>query len=414
MIGFKDKHVLLLQGQIGPYFRRLASQLRAQGATVTKLNFNGGDWLFCPGGINYRGRMENLPAAIEALVVEKKIDVIMLFGDCRPVHEHVHEIAHRHGVDMRVFEEGYVRPDFITCERSGVNGYSPIPRSAAFYRSLPELEDPKQDPIGKTYWHMAAWAVLYYTAAGLLRPLYPFYTHHRPLGVAEGFPWIRSAWRKAFYRFKERGLQEWLCSNKPKAFYLVPLQVHNDTQVTVHSKYESVDEFISETLVSFAKHAPDDTLLVFKHHPMDRAYRDYTRLIRAKVAALGISGRVFYIHDQHLPTLLGHAKGAVVINSTVGLSAIHQGVPTKVCGDALYDFAGLTYGGALDDFWSNTDKANVDTDLYRRFRNYLIRATQINGSFYKEFPRKKERHEHAQKDCGYPRYQVAAIHHHSA
>lgn len=44
---------------------------------------------------------------------------------------------------------------------------------------------------------------------------------------------------------------------------------------------------------------------------------------------------IFYIHDQHLPALLEHARGAMMINSTVGLSAIHHNTPLKVCGTAI-------------------------------------------------------------------------------
>jgi capsular polysaccharide export protein len=97
----------------------------------------------------------------------------------------------------------------------------------------------------------------------------------------------------------------------------------------------------------------------------------------------GIELRVRYIHDQHLPTLLMYAHGVVVINSTVGLSAIHHGAPTKVCGKALYDMPGLTYQGTLDEFWSDALYSKPDQRLYQRFRNYLVAETQLNGSFYK-------------------------------
>src|SRR5207253_3330067 len=41
----RGKRVLLLQGPVGPFFRRLAARLRAAGAEVHKVNFNGGDGL---------------------------------------------------------------------------------------------------------------------------------------------------------------------------------------------------------------------------------------------------------------------------------------------------------------------------------------------------------------------------------
>src|SRR5256885_12968535 len=50
------KRVLLLQGPVGPFFRRLATLLRAAGAEVHKVNFNGGDCLFFPtDALTWRG-----------------------------------------------------------------------------------------------------------------------------------------------------------------------------------------------------------------------------------------------------------------------------------------------------------------------------------------------------------------------
>ncbi len=386
LTGYQGKNVLLLQGPAGPYFRRLAKTLTDQGATVHKINFNGGDILFYPSGITYRGNLSDLPAFIEDQVSRLHIHTIMLFGDCRPVHERVHEICHRRNLDLRVFEEGYLRPNFVTCERYGVNGYSAVPRSPSYYRSRPYSPEPTVRPVGNAYWHMVRSTMLYYMASTLMNPLFPRYKHHRNLSLIEALPWLRGAWRKHFYRAKERQVQARLCGELAGRFFLVPLQVHNDTQVTVHSRYSNVGEFIQEVAESFARSAPANTLLVFKHHPMDRAYTDYTRLIRSLGDKLGIRERVMYIHDQHLPSLLDAARGAVVINSTVGLGAIHQAVPTKACGDALYDFDGLTFRGPLDEFWTNVDTAQVDMDLYARFRAHLIQHTQINDNLYKPLP----------------------------
>jgi capsular polysaccharide export protein len=117
---------------------------------------------------------------------------------------------------------------------------------------------------------------------------------------------------------------------------------------------------------------------------MDRGYHDYTRLINRLACAHGIQDRVRYIHDQHLPTLLTHARGVVVINSTVGLSALHHDRPLKVCGEAIYDMDGLTYQGGLDHFWNHAGETPVNRELFERFQTYLIEHTQLNGSFYKK------------------------------
>ena len=44
---------------------------------------------------------------------------------------------------------------------------------------------------------------------------------------------------------------------------------------------------------------------------------------------------------------------------------------------------GLTFSGSLKDFWSEAQSLEVNRELFRRFRSYLIEHTQLNGSFYK-------------------------------
>ncbi|MHB8843719.1 MAG: capsule biosynthesis protein [Nitrospirota bacterium] len=381
---YKGKRVLLLQGPMGPFFRRLAADLERAGAQTVKVDFNGGDWLFSSAGsVAFRGRTEAWPAFFEHLLIDRKIDMVLLFGDCRPMHREAHAIATRRGLEIGVFEEGYIRPDYITLERFGVNGYSLIPRMPAFYFRNPQVHVPSTLHVGRTFGSWAWWTILYYAASILARPLFPHYRHHRPLTAGEAVPWMRSAWRKLKYRVKERGVQAELAGVFSKKYFLVPLQVHNDAQVTIHSGFDEVKGFIDVALASFAAHAPAGTLLVFKHHPMDRGYRDHTRLLRLLSEAYGIRSRVRYIHDQHLPTLLEHARGVVVINSTAGLSALHHGTPVKVCGAAIYDMQGLTYQGTLDEYWKDARDAVIDRELYERYRSYVIGNTQLNGNYYR-------------------------------
>ncbi|MBT8421375.1 MAG: capsular biosynthesis protein [Gammaproteobacteria bacterium] len=380
---FSGKRILLLQGPIGPFFAHLAMALRGIGAEVFKVNFNAGDWFhYRHGAFHYRDTMEKWPDWFAALIRRLDIDVVLLFGDCRPIHTAIHAIAVQQALEVGVFEEGYVRPDYVTLERFGANGYSQISRQPENFQQE-SVSVSKRIPVGNTFWAMVWHGGWYFGMGSLGKPFFPHYRHHRPLTMRELLPWIRSAWRKLWFRWKERDIQERLTTRWNQRYFLVPLQVFNDVQVTVHADWESIEHFIETTLYSFAAHAPDDTLLVFKHHPMERGYRDYTALIGRLSEDIGVAERILYIHDQHLPTLLDHACGVVIINSTVGLSAIGHRVPTKVCGNAIYDIPGLTFQGLLDDFWAAAPAARPDHGLYQRFRDYLIAKTQLNGSFYK-------------------------------
>ncbi len=114
---FHGRRVLLLQGPLGPFFKRLGRDLQQAGAQVYKIDFNGGDWLFSPrGSIKFRGHLEQWPGFFEHILDQYQIDTVMLFGDCRPIHQIAHKIAARRKLELGVFEEGYIRPNFITLE----------------------------------------------------------------------------------------------------------------------------------------------------------------------------------------------------------------------------------------------------------------------------------------------------------
>ena len=388
---FRGQRVLMLQGPVGPFFARLATDLTLVGAVVFKVNFNGGDWLFSHSDafsrvFNFRGRAEDWPVYFGDLLVRLNIDMVFLFGDCRPMHVAALKVAQRRRIHVGVFEEGYLRPDYITLERDGVNNNSSLPSDPRFYLSQPVRNWPSAQPLGSTYGQAAKWGMLYFAAASLARPWFLRYRHHRRLGFSDGPSWVRSFWRKHYYRFTERQVLPRLLDELSGRFFLVSLQTRGDAQMSVHSSYDSVDQFIEHVLGSFARCAPPDTVIALKHHPLDRGYSDYTALIGRLIRTLGLEGRCFYIHDQHLPTLLENTCGVVVVNSTAGLSAVGEGVPVKVCGEAIYDIQGLTFQGALDNFWRHAHLARPNPTLYRAFRSYLISHTQHQGSFYKKLP----------------------------
>lgn len=384
---FRGRNILMLQGPVGPFFHGLAQDLRWAGANVHKVNFNGGDWFFHPrGATRFTRKPGDFTAFLARVCEEKRIDTIMLFGDCRMLHRKAAGIAEARGIELLVFEEGYIRPDYITMERHGVNARSAMPRSSIFYLNTPSPDPRPPQPVGQTIWHATALAFTYYFWAVLLSPFFPRYRHHRPLSWFEGLMWTRGAFRKLWYRALQRRIVSRLTSDEPPHFFLVPLQVHNDAQVGVHSSFESVEAFIEHVVASFAAHAPADRLLVFKHHPMDRAYTDYSGLLRRLARTSGLGERLIYVHDPHLPTLLNHAEGVVTINSTTGFSAIHHGTPTLLLGEAVYRIDGLVAATSLDRFWSSAADHPIHKELYQSFRRQLIDRTQINGNFYRRLP----------------------------
>jgi len=382
---FKGRHVLLLQGPNGPFFRHLAAELRLAGAKVSKINLNAADAIFFPGpgALSYRGTREKWASFLDRFLVEQQVGVIFLFGDCRPYHQLARQVAEARGVRLYVFEEGYLRPNYVTVERGGVNKNSPMSSHPAAYQTTLEPV-----PSVRQVKHAFAWSVVYTILNSFFVTffalLYPHYRHHRDVNFfRQTALWARSLFRRVQRGFAQRRYLPLLSAAWSKQYFLVGLQVHNDFQVK-NSRFGDVEEFIREVVATFAQHGQPAHRLVFKHHPADRAYRDYGALLRQLALEHGLGDRVVYVHDLHLPTLLRNALGTVVINSTVGLSSLFHQTPVLALDDAIYRRMGLTAEGSLVDFFRQPPK--VDRARYEAARAWLIRNNQANGSIWVRLP----------------------------
>lgn len=378
---FRVKRPLLLQGPMGTFFRRFASELREGGAVVKKINFNAGDSLFYNNAevVPYRGTLEAWGDFFEAFVKEHDIDSVFLFGDLRPRHRIAIARAKALSVPVYVFEEGYLRPDYITIELNGVNGDSPMSKDPEVYRrALRELppETPAR-PVGVTFRRMAWYATVYALTCTHFGFLYPRYSHHRPINAwYQMFSWLRGWWRKYIFLKREAYIVPLLSGELSKKYYFLPLQVHCDAQVQ-HSSYSTVEEFMEDAIRKFAELADPSHHLVVKHHPMDRAYREYGDHLKRFAREVGLEGRMHYVHDIDLNHILDHALGTITMNSTVGLSSIERGIPAKVLGRAVYDIPGMTFQGSLQEFLR--DPGTVDAELVKGFRVWCRYHNQGNG-----------------------------------
>lgn len=376
------RRLLMLQGPAGPFFARVARQLRAAGAHITKVNFNGGEDLYFreQDVVRFRGSRQEWPAFFDQLVAQRGTDGVLLFGDCRPLHRLAIERARARSLQVFVFEEGYLRPDFVTLERGGVNGHSQLPKDPAFYANLPVNPDPPHRSIEHAFIKSALHTIAYASAAALAKPRYPSYEHHRDIRpLPQAGLWLRGAMRRALHTLRDRELAQRVEAHGLPPYFFVPLQVHLDSQLG-HSRFATINDFIREVVESFARHAPKDHVLLLKLHPMDRPYSDYGRDVDELEREHGLTGRLYYADVINIPAALRAARGTIVINSTVGLSSLTHGTPVKCLGQAVYDIPGLTHQGTLADFFRQP--GTVDRLLYKKFRQWLLLQNQLNGSVW--------------------------------
>lgn len=377
-------HVLLLQGKMGKFFDRFASFLQSQDIQVSKINFNAGDAFFYKHkhAYDYVGTLAAFTPWLTSFIANHQIDAVVCFGDCRPHHLQAARLCEQLEVSFFVFEEGYLRPDYITLQEHGINGYSRLD-----VEDISALNKANDTPLytQNRFYRLCIAAIVYYVITRAFKHRYPHYSHYRGMTAwQEAIAWLKAPWRKLKSYWPDKALQHRLANNADGQYFLVSLQVHNDSQITHHSDYLDIVQFIDEVIGSFAGHAPADKLLLFKHHPLDRGHRDYRAVIRGIAAGYNVGDRVFYGCDMHLPTLVKHSVGMITINSTTGLQSIYHKKPTKVMGRAIYNTERLTDPQPLDKFWQTPRKP--DHEFYLRFREFLIDQTQLNGSFYGKSP----------------------------
>lgn len=387
----QHQRILLLQGPIGDFFQQLGNWLEKQEKIIFKINFNAGDEYFYPktgnpyNPLTYRHELSQFRGFLADFIQQNAIDAIVCFGDAREYHRIAKQVAEQNKISFWAFEEGYFRPHFVTLEKDGVNAYSTLSRDPEFFRQFANLSEPDDiQPLAAGFLPLAKLAMRYYYTAYYHRHRYPHYQHHRILNVLHYCKiWTISSFKRLVYWIRDYNFEKKVVSGHFGDFFIVPLQVHNDSQVKVHCDFDSVKDFLVHVLDSFVNDAPSHLTLIVKHHPMDRGFIDYGNIIHDYIQRYPqLKGRLYYVHDVGLPVFLRHGKGMVTLNSTSGISALLHNMPTLTLGRASYHMPKLTYQGALAEFWHNPTPP--DAEVFKWYRLFHLHKTQLNGSFYKE------------------------------
>ncbi|WP_372603156.1 capsule biosynthesis protein [Actibacterium sp.] len=383
----KDRRFLFLQGPHGPFFYRLGKMLRSAGAEVWRVGFNRGDeafWLRAANYIPYDGPAEDWPAAFEALVQQHQITDIALYGDTRPIHAQAIHYAKAAGLRVHVFEEGYLRPFWVTYERGGANGHSRLmDLSVEDMREALQKIDPDQ-PDAPAHWgdmrqHIFYGALYHYFVMFRNGP-YRHFRPHRALTVRKEF----ELYLKRLLLMPAIAIDRFLATQRIKfggfPYHLALLQLEHDSSFQAHSPFDTMTDFLDLCITGFAEGAPGHHHLVFKAHPLEDGRVPLRSEIRRLAAKHDVTGRVHYVRGGKLAQLLDHARTAVTVNSTAAQQVLWRGIPLKVFGDAVYAKPEFVSPLPLPEFFAQPGRP--DRRAYHDYRRYLLETSQIPGGFY--------------------------------
>ncbi len=384
---YRNRNFLMLQGPHGPFFHQLGKMLRAAGAAVWRVGFNKGDenfWFDAASYIRFDAPAADWPARIAALLAEKGITDLVLYGDTRPIHAQAILAARAAGVIVHVFEEGYLRPYWVTYERGGANGHSRLmdmgltEMRAALAQS--EIEFPEAPPRWGDMRQHVFYGALYHFFVMMRNGPYRNFTPHRGISVFGEFRlYLRRLLLMPLHK-AERALATARVRLSGHPIHLVLMQLEHDASFRMHSPFASQTEFIDLVAAGFAEGAPRHHHLVFKAHPLEDGRAPVVQAIHAATQRFGLQGRVHFIRGGKLAALLAQARSAVTVNSTAAQQVLWRGLPLKAFGRAVFDKPEFVSAQPLPEFYAAP--ARPDTRAYRDYRHYLLETSQIPGGFY--------------------------------
>jgi len=378
---------LFLQGPHGPFFARLGAMIARTGAGVWRVGFNAGDrafWRDRGSYIPYTGTVADWPARFAALVAEKRVTDLVLYGDTRPIHAEAIRAARRLGLCVHVFEEGYLRPYWVTYERGGSNGNSRLMgMSVARMRAALENSD-IDSALPPASWGDMRQHVFYGTAYHFwvlfFNRRYRNFRSHRALSVAQEFRLYRRRLLLMPFLALERHIATRRVRRGGFPYHLALLQLEHDASFQAHSPFTSMTEFLQTVIEGFAAGAPKHHHLVVKAHPLEDGRAPLRRDVGRLARRYGLADRVHFLRGGKLAPLLDEARSAVTVNSTASQQVLWRGIPLKVFGEAVYAKPEFVSTQPLRAFFARAQRP--DRRAYADFRRYLLETSQIAGGFY--------------------------------
>ncbi len=381
---------LFLQGPHGPFFHRLGTMLRKTGAEVWRVGFNAGDrafWFHPASYLPYTGTAEDWRDWLRRPSEPRnRVTDIVLYGDTRPIHARPWHEAEARGLTVHVFEEGYMRPYWVTYERGGANGHSRLMQMSVAGHAGGAGAVGHGGPA-------APGALGRHAPAHLLRRALPLVRDVAERRLPQLPPAPRAPGHGGIPLYLKRlllmpfsALDRIIATARIRLggfpYHLALLQLEHDQFFQKHSPFSTLPEFLDLVIDGFAEGRPGASPPRLQGASAGRRARRPTPHDPAALPRrMGVADRVHYVRGGKLARLLNDARTAVTVNSTAAQQVLWRGIPLKVFGDAVY---------AKPEFVSDPAAVRLlrarpsrpDNRAYKDYRRYLLETSQVPGGFY--------------------------------
>ena len=313
-------------------------------------------------------------------------DMVVGWNGTKPEARAAMKLAESRGIATLYFEQGNF-PNTIVADPKGVNwegsmrGFA-VPREYNRARIDEWLEAfrSRRLPAAQPSRHLAA-----ALRVAVLDALLNFFARRSPFHPTLYFDHEKSVSLRRFFRRVSRILRSHFRKEAParaepldlpEPFVLLPLQVHDDTQVIVHSpRMRTMEELVDAAVTAL----PAGYGLVVKTHPADEGRRRY-----AVIEEMLDGKRFRLVHRADTTDLIRRSSAVVTLNSSVGLEALAFMKPVVVLGDAVYAGRGITVDVADPDELplklSKAVRFRPDEDDVKRFLDYFVFEYSRRGS----------------------------------
>lgn len=160
----------------------------------------------------------------------------------------------------------------------------------------------------------------------------------------------------------------------PEKYIFVPFQVHDDTQVLLHSPWLADMSALYALLESSINTLPTHYCFVIKEHPSDKL--SYPQLHNKHP-------RIVFANGNNTQELIEQSQAVATINSTVGIEALLLKKPVITLGNAFYNIEGIVYHvenqTQFETLITTPNTLKYDAELSQIFLQYLWNCHLVEG-----------------------------------